>query len=158
MAASILNGDSFAGVSIMLMDKDWIPGGAPQAQIPVLAYDNTEILTDKLSLVGAFMLWKPCLIGVWAGFRRARIMRCQLLQYRKQNRVKSTGPSRRKLSGARYVLITPGRAVLRAGRVKNLKIIEALPQSAVSGMSSGHVVILPDGSAGVGHRLRNFKK
>jgi methionyl-tRNA formyltransferase len=55
--AAILGGDSFTGVSVMLMDEGWDTGPVlSRAQIPISALDTTGSLTDKLSCIGAQLL------------------------------------------------------------------------------------------------------
>lgn len=57
VAAAILAGDVFTGVSIMLLDRGMDTGPVlVQAQVPISDYDTTGSLTAKLSLVGARML------------------------------------------------------------------------------------------------------
>jgi len=57
VAAAILAGDEFTGVSIMLMDKGLDSGPVlARGQIPVAAYDTTGSLTAKLSIVAAQLL------------------------------------------------------------------------------------------------------
>ncbi len=57
VAAAILAGDDFTGVSIMLMDKGLDTGPIlVRAQIPVSAQDTTGSLTAKLSQIGARLL------------------------------------------------------------------------------------------------------
>jgi len=57
VAATILAGDEFAGVSIMLMDKGLDTGPIlARAQIPISAQDTTGSLTAKLSLIAAQLL------------------------------------------------------------------------------------------------------
>ena len=57
VAASILSGDSFTGVTVMLMDEGWDTGPVlSQAQIPISARDTAGSLTDKLSHIGAQLL------------------------------------------------------------------------------------------------------
>ena len=57
VAAAILAGDEFTGVSIMLMDKGLDSGPIlARAQIPISAQDTTGSLTAKLSLVAAHLL------------------------------------------------------------------------------------------------------
>jgi len=54
VAAAILGGDEFTGVSIMLMDRGLDTGPVlARAQIPVLSQDTTGSLTTKLSRIGA---------------------------------------------------------------------------------------------------------
>lgn len=55
--AAILNGDTFSGVSIMLLDQGWDTGPVlTRAQIPVADDDTTGSLTEKLSRIGADVL------------------------------------------------------------------------------------------------------
>jgi methionyl-tRNA formyltransferase len=57
VAAAILAGDEFTGVSIMLVRKELDTGPLLSlAAIPVSPRDNTGTLTEKLSLVGANLL------------------------------------------------------------------------------------------------------
>ena len=57
VAAAILAGDEFTGVSIMLMDRGLDSGPIlARAQIPISAQDTTGSLTAKLSLVAAQLL------------------------------------------------------------------------------------------------------
>ena len=57
VAASILKGDEFAGVSLMRLDAGIDTGSIfSQAQVPILSYDTTGSLTAKLFEVGARML------------------------------------------------------------------------------------------------------
>jgi len=55
--AAILAGDEFTGVSIMLLDAGMDTGPVfCKVQIPVLGYDTTATLTDKLSRIGGALL------------------------------------------------------------------------------------------------------
>jgi methionyl-tRNA formyltransferase len=57
VAAAILAGDEFTGVSIMLMDQGLDTGPLlVRAQIPVSGRDNTGLLSAKLSLIAAHLL------------------------------------------------------------------------------------------------------
>jgi methionyl-tRNA formyltransferase len=57
VAAAILAGDDFTGVSIMLVEKRLDAGPLlAAAAIPIFDRDNTGTLTEKLSLVGAGLL------------------------------------------------------------------------------------------------------
>jgi methionyl-tRNA formyltransferase len=54
IAAVIIGGDEFTGVSVMLMDRGLDTGPVlAQAQIPILRQDTTGSLTAKLSRIGA---------------------------------------------------------------------------------------------------------
>ncbi len=66
VAAAILAGDDFTGVSIMLMDTGLDTGPIlTKAQIPISAVDTTGSLTAKLSQVAARVLQQvlPCWLG-----------------------------------------------------------------------------------------------
>ncbi len=57
VAAAILAGDEFSGISIMLMDAGLDTGPVlARAQIPILAWDKSGSLTAKLSLIAAHLL------------------------------------------------------------------------------------------------------
>ena len=57
VAAAILNGDEFSGVTIMLMDTGLDTGPAlARVQIPIADWDTTGSLTTRLSLVAAHLL------------------------------------------------------------------------------------------------------
>jgi methionyl-tRNA formyltransferase len=57
VTAAILSGDSFTGVSVMLMDAGWDTGPVlSRAQIPISARDTAGSLTEKLSRIGAQLL------------------------------------------------------------------------------------------------------
>lgn len=153
VSASILNGDSFAGVSIMLMDKGLDTGPVlSQAQIPVLGYDNTEILTDKLSLVGSQLLLEvlPC----WKkGEIIPRPQDNASASYfatvtKEMGEINWSQPAEFIWRKVRAYYPWPG--CFTRWRGKNIKVIEALPISAVKGIAVGQVDILSDGSAGVG--------
>ena len=153
VAASILNGDSFAGVSIMLMDKGLDTGPVlSQAQIPVLGYDNTEILTDKLSLVGVQLLldvlpnWKK---GEIAARPQDNACASYFAAVTKEMGVIDwSQPAEAIWRRVRAYYPWPGCFTRWQG--KNVKIIEATPLPAVSGIAVGQVAALSDGSAGVG--------
>jgi methionyl-tRNA formyltransferase len=67
VAAAILKGDVFTGVSIQLMRAKLDTGPVmAAAAVPVLDSDNTGSLTDKLSVVGACLI-QEALTGWWRG-------------------------------------------------------------------------------------------
>lgn len=69
VAAAILAGDEFTGVSIQLVRKKLDTGPVlARAAIPISSQDNTGRLTDKLSLVGADLL-----LEALSGWRRGEI-------------------------------------------------------------------------------------
>ena len=69
VAAAILAGSEFTGVSIMLMDRGLDTGPVlARAQIPISAPDTTGSLTAKLSLIAA-----PLLLEVLSGWFREEL-------------------------------------------------------------------------------------
>ena len=63
VAAAILSGDEFTGVSIMLLDAGMDTGPVlTRAMVPVSPQDNTGSLTDRLSLLAAHLL-QEALVG-----------------------------------------------------------------------------------------------
>ena len=152
VAASLLNGDRFAGVSIMLMDKGLDTGPVlAQAQIPVLDYDNTGVLTDKLSLIGAYLLQE-----VLPGWIRGEITpRCQQesnASYfgtitKESGEIDWTQPAEVIWRKVRAFYPWPGCYTRWQG--KNLKIIESVPIVSKEESSIGQAVLLPEGGFGI---------
>ncbi|MFC2020755.1 methionyl-tRNA formyltransferase [Chloroflexota bacterium] len=65
VAAAILAGDKFTGISIMLMDTGLDTGPVlVQAQVPISAWDTTGSLTAKLSFIAARLL--PEVLPRWS--------------------------------------------------------------------------------------------
>ncbi len=55
--AAILSGDDYAGVSVMRLDSGMDTGPVyARSQIPILPWDTSGLLTEKLFHIGAFML------------------------------------------------------------------------------------------------------
>jgi methionyl-tRNA formyltransferase len=72
VASTILAGDDFSGVSIMVMDEGLDTGPVlARAQIPILDRDTTGSLTEKLSRLGAQLLGEV-LVGWSRGERTPR--------------------------------------------------------------------------------------
>ena len=70
VAAAILAGDEFTGVSIMLVEQRLDSGPLlAAAAVPVQAWDNTGSLMEKLSLVGAGLL-----LEALSGWKRGEIV------------------------------------------------------------------------------------
>jgi methionyl-tRNA formyltransferase len=66
VAAAILAGDEFTGVSIMLMEAGLDTGPVlAQAKVPISAHDSTGSLTAKLSLIAAQLLLE--VLPRWVG-------------------------------------------------------------------------------------------
>ncbi len=152
VAASILNGDSFAGVSLMQMDKGLDTGPViSQAQIPVLGYDNTGILTHKLSVMGAFLLLE--ILPDWIKGRiPPRTQDDSAANYfstitRESGEIDWSEPAEIIWHKVRAYYPRPGCFTRWQG--KNIKIIDALPRPEIQSAMCGQVIILSDGTAGV---------
>ncbi|MFC1897057.1 methionyl-tRNA formyltransferase, partial [Chloroflexota bacterium] len=146
VAATILAGDEFAGVSIMLMDKGLDTGPVlARVQIPIAAQDTTGSLTTKLSMIAAQALLEvlPC----W--------LRGELTP-QAQNEVEATYsvPISKEESEIDWRL--PAVDIWRRVRAfqpwpgcytkwqgKQIKIIEAVPLPVETTLESGQVVSLP---------------
>ncbi len=152
IAAAILKGDSFAGTSIMLMEKGLDTGPIlAQAQIPLLGYDNTGILTEKLSFISAYLLQEVLLS--WT--------RGEITPRRQQESDASYFGTITKDSGEidwsqpapdlwrKIRAYTPRPGCYTRWQGKNLKITESLPLTCTGNFVTGQVSILPDGYAGV---------
>jgi len=152
VAASLLNGDSFTGVSIMLMDEGLDTGPVlSQAQIPIQKYDNMGVLTDKLAFIGACMLLET--LPDWA---KGRILA------RPQD--EAAASYFRTITRESGIIDWSEDAVLIWNKVrayypwpgcytrwqgKNIKIIEAAPVAWQGNAAIGEVIALPHGGAGV---------
>jgi methionyl-tRNA formyltransferase len=156
VAAVLLAGDRFTGVSIMLMEKRLDAGPVlARAAIPVSLRDNAGSLTEKLSLVGASLLLEA--LNGW--IRRETVPR-------PQNEAEATYcVSVRREDGnidwgqpvldiwRRVRAYNPWPGCYTAWRGRQLKILEAVPV-AVEGLSpggaAGRVVALHRGDAAFG--------
>jgi methionyl-tRNA formyltransferase len=146
VAAAILAGNAFAGVSIMLMDEGLDTGPVlGRAQIPILAWDNNSSLTAKLSLVAAHLLGE-----VLSGYLRGE------LTPRPQNEARATysGIVSKETGWIDWQLkavdiwrqlraFDPWPGCYTRWRGEVLKIIEAVPLSAVETAEIGKVIALP---------------
>lgn len=151
--ASILAGDEFTGVTIMLSDQGIDTGPIlAQARIPVLAQDTTGTLTDKLSVIGAQLLLD--VIPRWTTGQ---------LKLRRQDNIaasycrkiaKEDGEIDWKLPASiiwrqtRAYAPWPGSYTSWQGR--QLKILAARPVGQVGGQRPGEVVPVKDKEIGFG--------
>lgn len=149
VAAAILAGDEFTGVTIMLMDKGMDTGPVlARAQIPVSGRDNTASLTARLSLIAARLLQEA--LVHWLGGE---------LTPRPQNEEEATYCRPFSKEDGEIDWHLPAVDIWRRVRAfypwpgcytrwhnKQLKIIEAVPLSAAEkGVEAGQVVALtPD--------------
>jgi len=146
VAAAILAGDDFTGVSIMLMDEGLDTGPVlAKAQIPISAWDTTGSLTAKLSLVAAHLLLE--VLSAWS--------RGELVP-QKQNEAEASYSGIISKEEGEIDWHLPAVAIWRRVRAFNpwpgcytrwqgkvLKIIEAVPLPAVEPAEAGQVIALP---------------
>lgn len=146
VAAAILSGDEFTGVSIMLLDSGMDTGPMlARAAIPVSPRDNTGSLTEKLSLIAAHLLQETL-----TSWRRREIAP------RPQNEAEATySPRITKEAGEidwhlsaveiwrRVRAFNPWPGSYTRWRGKQLKIIEAVPLTGEEALEVGRVVALP---------------
>ena len=145
IAAAILAGDEFSGVSVMLLDVGMDTGLLlTRLQIPIADSDNTITLSDKLSVLAAQLL--ADLLAGGAG-------RWAIPQ--QQNETKASNSHLITKKDGRIVFGLPAVEIWRRVRAyqpwpgawchwrgKLLKIIEAVPLPAVEGIKVGEVVAL----------------
>jgi methionyl-tRNA formyltransferase len=154
VAAAILAGDEFSGVSIMLMDKGLDTGPVlARAQVPISALDTTGSLTARLSLVGARLL-----VEALGHYLRGE------LTSKPQNEAEATYSGAISKEEGEIDWHLPAIEIWRRVRAfhpwpgcytrwqgKQLKIIEALPLTEGKAFKVGEVVALTSTAAfGVG--------
>jgi methionyl-tRNA formyltransferase len=151
--ATILSGDEFAGVSVMLLDAGTDTGPVlARAAVPVAPGDSTGSLTYKLARVGA-----PLLLHVMSAWGRGGI------EARPQDEREASYC--RKMSKAdgeidwslpavdiwrRVRAFDPWPGAVTTWRGRQLRIVEAVPLPAAAGPAPGQVIDLGDGGIGVG--------
>jgi methionyl-tRNA formyltransferase len=152
VAATILAGDDFGGVSIMLLDEGLDTGPVlARAQIPILGRDTTGSLTEKLSWLGAQLLGE-----VLVGWERGE------LTPRPQDESKATycGPITKEEGEIdwrrpavdiwrRVRAFNPWPGCYTRWRGKALKIIETAPLDGEAAAGVGRVVAI-EAKAGFG--------
>jgi methionyl-tRNA formyltransferase len=145
VAATILAGDEFAGVSIMLMDAGMDTGPVlAQAQVAISPHDTTGSLTDKLSLVSARLLLE--VLPRWvAGELTPRPQENAKASYTALF-TKSEGEIDWRLPALeiwrRVRAFQPWPGCYTGWRGKQLKIIEAIPLPTGENLTTGQVVAL----------------
>ena len=146
VAAAILAGDEFTGVSIMLMDAGLDTGPVlGQVQIPISAWENTGSLTAKLSLIAAHLLQE-----VLSGWSRGELTP----QPQDEAGATYSGTISKEAGEIDWHLQAvdiwrrlrafypwPGGYTRWRGKV--LKILEAVPLPAAEGAKAGQVIALP---------------
>lgn len=155
VAAAILAGDDFTGVSIQLVRKKLDTGPVlTAAAVPVFPADNAGSLTEKLSVIGAHLLQEAL-----TGWRRGEI------EPRPQDEAAASYFSQVKKEDGEIDWRQPAAAIWRRVRAfypwpgcyttwrgKMLKIIEAVPVGGGSNAGIGQVTALPgpDVTLGIG--------
>jgi len=153
VAAAILAGDGFSGVSIILLDEGMDSGPVlARAQIPVADVDTTASLGDKLSIVGVGLLGEA-LVGWIRGELspqpqdEAQATYCNPI-------AKDEGEIDWQLSAIeiwrRVRAFYPWPGSYTRWRGKMLKVIEAMPLTAKTTAKAGEVVALDSGGFGIG--------
>jgi methionyl-tRNA formyltransferase len=153
VAAAILAGDDFTGVSIMLLDEGMDSGPLlAQAQVPVADSDTTASLGEKLSIVGAGLLGEA-LVGWVRGERKPKPQDDSKATYC-QPITKDEGEIDWKLSAVdiwrRVRAFYPWPGSYTQWRGKTLKIIEAMPATRPTSAKAGEVIALDSGGFGIG--------
>jgi methionyl-tRNA formyltransferase len=155
VAAAILSGDEFTGVSIMLMDSGLDTGPVlARAAVPVSPQDNTGSLTGKLSLVAAYLL-QEALTG-WMRREVAPQSQNEVEATYSAHITKEEGEIDWRLSALdiwrRVRAFNPWPGCYTRWRGRQLKIIEAVPLSESGVSAIGQVAALPGHEAvpGVG--------
>jgi len=154
VAAAILAGDEFTGVSIMLMDKGFDTGPVlAQAQIPVSPQDTTGSLAGKLSQIGARLL-QEVLLGWFRGEITPRPQNETEATY-SEPIAKDDGEIDWHLPTGdiwrRVRAFQPWPGCYTRWRGKQLKIMEAVPLPREKTVEVGQVVALPPaGESGAG--------
>jgi methionyl-tRNA formyltransferase len=155
VAAAILAGDDFTGVSVQLVREKLDTGPVlAAAAIPVFPADNTGTLTEKLAIIGAHLL-QEALTAWWRGE----------IEPRPQNEAGASYFSQVKKEDGEIDWRLPAMAVWRRVRAfypwpgcytnwrgKLLKIIEAAPMAGEISAGIGQVVALTgqDDMLGIG--------
>jgi methionyl-tRNA formyltransferase len=152
VAAAILAGEDFSGVSIMLLDEGMDSGPVlARAQVPIADSDTTASLGAKLSLVGAGLLGEVIVGWIRGEIKpqpqdESQATYCQPI-------TKDEGEIDWRLSAIdiwrRVRAFYPWPGCFTRWRGKTLKIIEATPLSPQTPAKPGEVVAL-DAGFGIG--------
>ncbi len=153
VAAAILAGSEFSGVSLMLLDKGLDTGPVlARAQIPLAAQDTTDSLTGKLSRIAAQLLLEvlPCWVrGELVPQAQSEAEASYAGLFSKQDgeidwRLSALDIGRR----VRAFQVWPG--CYTRWRDRQLKIIEAVPLLGERGREVGQVIALDKAEAALG--------
>lgn len=146
VAAAILAGDEFTGVSIMLMDSGLDTGPVlARAAISVSPHDNNGLLTDKLSLLAARLL-QEALVG-WLRREVSPQTQNEAEATYAESVTKEEGEIDWHLSvidiWRRVRAFNPWPGCYTRWRGRQLKILEAVPLPGKEVSEVGRVVALP---------------
>ncbi len=150
VAAAILAGDEFTGVSIMLMDEGLDTGPVlAQAQIPIAGMDTSGTLASKLSRIGAQLLLE--VLPRWLGGELTPRPQDEALASYYRPISKEAGEIDWQLAATsiwrRVRAYSPWPGCYTSWQGKRLKIIEAVPLPGEEGVRVGQVVALAGGEA-----------
>jgi methionyl-tRNA formyltransferase len=153
MAAAILAGDDFTGVSIQLVRKKLDTGPVlAAAVVPIFPTDNAGSLTEKLSIIGAHLL-QEALTGWWRGEIKPRSQDEADASYfskvrKEDGEIDWSLPA--KVIWRRVRAFYPWPGCYTTWRGKLLKIIEAVPAEGNILAAVGKVVALEGNVTPVG--------
>jgi len=153
VAAAILAGDEFTGVSVMQMSAGLDAGPVlSQAPVAIADYDTTGTLTEKLARVGAFMLGEVLAELPRGGLTPSPQEESQATYSRtickEDGEIDWQLPAREIWRRVRAYQPWPGSFTFFGG--KRLNIIEAAPVPETVSAEAGQVVVLSGGTFGVG--------
>jgi methionyl-tRNA formyltransferase len=153
VAAAILVGDEFSGVSIQLVRKKLDTGPILVAgAVPIASYDTTGSLTEKLSIAGAGLL-----LEALSSWRRQEIVprpqdesrATYFSQIRKEEGEIDWSLSAEEI-GRKVRAYNPWPGCFTKWKGKNLRIIRASVLQGEGSHEVGKVITLPGHEAGVG--------
>ncbi|GAG61688.1 unnamed protein product, partial [marine sediment metagenome] len=145
VAAAILAGDEFTGVSLMLLDRGLDTGPIlARAQIPVLGQDTAGSLTAKLSLIAARLLQDVLIRWIRGELNpqpqdEAKATYCSLIS-KEEGEIDWHLPAIDIWRRVRAFQPWPGCYTWWQGR--RLKVIEAVPMPGETTLGAGRVVAL----------------
>jgi len=145
VAAAILAGDEFTGVSIMLMDRGLDTGPVlARAQIPISAQDTTGSLTAKLALIAAQLLLE--ILSRWSRGELTPQPQNEAEATYSRSISKEEGEIDWRLPAVgiwrRVRAFQPWPGCCTRWRGGQLKVIEAVPLPAIRALEVGQVVAL----------------
>jgi methionyl-tRNA formyltransferase len=153
VAAAILAGEMFTGVSIMLIEERLDSGPLlARAEVPIADSDTTASLSEKLSIVGVGLLGEA-LPGWLRGELKpqpqdeAKASYCQAIT-KDEGEIDWRLPAVELWRRVRAFYPWPGSYTPWRGKM--LKIIEAIPSNAATKAKAGEVVALDSGGFGIG--------